>query len=211
MVGNRSVSTPSGDCAPLGGFTGWVIGRLLRKPVTWAVLVILVAGLGLGLYWFQPWKLFTDNEVRDTLPVVAAPAPAPLPTATPTPGATTAAPAGNRLLAAGRFITHEHDTSGDVQVVQLADGRRQLVLRALATSDGPDLRVWLSDQPVKEGTAGWRVFDDGQWVELGRLKGNRGDQVYDIPASADLATLRSVTIWCKRFAVSFGAASLTAA
>ena len=66
------------------------------------------------------------------------------------------------------------------------DGRHQLELVNLDTSDGPDLRVWLSDQPVKAGTAGWRVFDDGRWVELGELKGNKGNQVYDIPADADL-------------------------
>jgi hypothetical protein len=120
-------------------------------------------------------------------------------------------PGGNLLLAAGSFVTHEHDTSGDVQLVQLADGRRQLVLRGLATSDGPDLRVWLTDQPVRQGTGGWRVFDDGKWIELGRLKGNRGDQVYDVPAGVDLAGFRSVSIWCRRFAVSFGAAELRAA
>jgi hypothetical protein len=184
-----------------------VIGRLLRKPLTWAVLVVLAIGFGFGLYWFQPWKLFTDNEVRETLPAVAAQDQA---AADQPAGGDAPQPAGNRLLASGRFITHEHDTSGDVQVVRLADGRRQLVLRNLATSDGPDLRVWLTDQEVRKGTAGWRVFDDGKYVELGRLKGNRGDQVYDIPAGVDLADFRSVSIWCKRFAVSFGAAELQA-
>jgi hypothetical protein len=108
----------------------------------------------------------------------------------------------------GTFITHEHDTSGEVRVVRHPDGTRQLELVDLDTSDGPDLRVWLSDQPVKEGTAGWRVFDDGRYVELGELKGNKGNQVYEIPAGTDLTTLRSVSIWCKRFAVSFGAAAL---
>jgi hypothetical protein len=68
--------------------------------------------------------------------------------------------------------------------------------------------VWLTDQEVKEGSAGWRVFDDGEWSELGRLKGNRGDQVYRVPASIDVDDYRSISIWCKRFAVSFGAAAL---
>ena len=61
---------------------------------------------------------------------------------------------------------------------------------------------------MREGSAGWRVFDDGKWVELGRLKGNRGDQVYRLPADLDPAGFRSLSIWCKRFAVSFGAAAL---
>ena len=90
---------------------------------------------------------------------------------------------------------------------------QECLSRAIAGADtfrpDSDLRVWLSDQPVKPGTAGWKVFDDGRWVELGRLKGNKGNQVYDVPRDADLKALRSVTIWCKRFAVSFGAAALT--
>jgi hypothetical protein len=103
---------------------------------------------------------------------------------------------------------HEHETTGTARIVRNADGSHRLELVALDTSNGPDLRVWLSDQPVKEGTAGWRVFDDGQWLELGRLKGNKGDQAYAIPAGTDLDKLGSLSIWCKRFAVSFGAATL---
>ncbi|MFD6565796.1 DM13 domain-containing protein [Micromonospora profundi] len=118
--------------------------------------------------------------------------------------------AGNRLLLAGEFIDHEHDTSGTVQLVELADGRRQLVLRDLDTSNGPDLFVRLSDQRVVRGTAGWDAFSEGRFVDVARLKGNRGDQVYDIDPSVDLDGLTSVSVWCKRFSVSFGAAALRA-
>ena len=106
-------------------------------------------------------------------------------------------------------MTHEHETTGSARIVRTADGSHQLELAGLATSDGPDLRVWLSDQSVRTGSAGWRVFDDGAHLELGRLKGNRGDQVYAIGRDVDLAGFRSVSIWCKRFSVSFGAAALT--
>jgi Electron transfer DM13 len=64
---------------------------------------------------------------------------------------------------------------------------------------------------VIEGTDGWRVFDDGAWADLGALKGNVGSQNYAIPADVDLAQLTSVSIWCDRFDVSFGAAALTLA
>lgn len=182
-----------------------------------------VAALGViaafGLYWFQPWKLFTDNTITDEVPVVAArPAASTAATATSaataTPAAadpTSAAPArrGNRLLATGTFVTHEHPTTGSAQLVELPDGRRQLVLLDLATSDGPDLRVWLTDRAVEPD--GWRVFDDGRHVELARLRGNRGNQVYDLPADIDVRDYRSVSIWCKRFAVSFGAAEFRTA
>lgn len=186
-----------------------MVGRLLRAPLTWLVIVVIGAGAAFGLYWFQPWRLFTTVEVREDLPQIAAPEPTRGATPEPTQGAADpTGPADNTLLAAGDFVTQEHDTSGAVQLVRRADGRVQLVIRDLDTSDGPDLRVWLTDQPVRESRAGWRVFDDGEWVELGRLKGNRGDQVYEVPAGTDLTDLRSVSIWCKRFSVSFGAAEL---
>jgi hypothetical protein len=174
----------------------------LRKPVTWVVLGLLVVLAGFGLYWFEPWRLFTNTTVDDAIS-----APTTIASAAAVPEQS--APVGPVIVLRGTFITHEHDTTGEARVVRHPDGRRQLELVNLDTSDGPDLRVWLSDQPVKEGTAGWRVFDDGAWVELGELKGNKGNQVYDIPAAADLETLRSVSIWCRRFSVSFGAAALS--
>jgi hypothetical protein len=48
-------------------------------------------------------------------------------------------------------------------------------------------------------------------VELGKLKGNQGDQNYDIPADLELDKYRAVTIWCRRFGVNFGTAPLTPA
>ncbi len=169
----------------------------MRKPLTWVVLAGLAVGVAFGLYWFAPWRLFTDTTVREALTA---------PSAAGTPAAASATAAV--VVASGAFVTHEHDTSGTARVVRLADGTHRLEIAGLDTSDGPDLRVWLTDQAVVAGRAGWQVFDDGRYVELGKLKGNKGDQVYAIPASADLGALRSVTIWCKRFSVSFGAAQL---
>jgi hypothetical protein len=183
---------------------------MMRKPLTWVLVAVLAVGVGFGLYWFAPWRLFTDTTVHETLT-----APETGVAANPTGGAASASGAGSApaavavVVARGSFVTHEHDTSGDVRVVRLPDGTHRLEIAGLDTSDGPDLRVWLTDQAVVAGKAGWQVFDDGRYVELGKLKGNKGDQVYAIPASADLTTLRSVTIWCKRFSVSFGAAQLT--
>ncbi|MGW3887665.1 DM13 domain-containing protein [Micromonospora chokoriensis] len=187
---------------------------ILRSPLARAGLAAAVVVAVVALYWFQPWKLFTDTYVDDALPpagptpVSSAPSSTPA-TATPSPVASATAAAADQVLAAGEFVTHEHDTTGNAEIRRLANGRHQLVIRDLNTSNGPDLRVWLTDQPVIRGTAGWKVFDDGKWVELARLKGNKGNQVYDLPASADPADFRSVSIWCKRFSVSFGAADLT--
>lgn len=175
---------------------------LLRKPVVWAGLAGIAVVAAVALALFQPRLLFVDKTVNDNDPAAVAPA---------TPGDDGGRPSPEpQVLAGGSFISHEHRTSGTVQVLRLADGTRILRIEDLDTSTGPDLRVWLSDQPVKEGTGGWFVFDDGEYVELGRLKGNEGSQNYPIPADADLSKLTSVTIWCKRFHVSFGAAALQA-
>ncbi|WP_117211880.1 DM13 domain-containing protein [Allorhizocola rhizosphaerae] len=155
-----------------------------RKVLLSGAIVVVILG-GFGLYWFQPWKLFTSSRIDET------------------------APAGATTVASGTLITHEHATSGRAELMSLPDGRHQLVLRDLATSDGPDLRIWLTDQPVVDGQAGWSLFDDGKWVELGRLKATHGTQVYDVPRGTDVVQFTSVTIWCRRFAVSFGAADLS--
>jgi hypothetical protein len=91
----------------------------------------------------------------------------------------------------------------------LADGSRSVRLEDLDTTSGPDLKVWITDAPVIESSDGWHVFDDGEYVDLGSLKANHGNQNYPLPNSVDLAELDSISIWCDRFNVSFGAAELT--
>ncbi|BCJ49282.1 hypothetical protein Asp14428_07570 [Actinoplanes sp. NBRC 14428] len=192
-----------------------MIRRLLRTPLSWLLLAVLGLAAAGGLYWFQPWRLFTDTTVAETLTQVpastppgaqASPGPPSAP-ATATPA--TSRPAAPAVVGQGSFVTHEHTTTGTARLIRNPDGSHQLELAGLSTSDGPDLRVWLSDQRVGTGSDAWHVFDDGRYLELGRLKGNRGDQVYPVPRSADLTALRSISIWCKRFSVSFGAAALT--
>ena len=112
------------------------------------------------------------------------------------------------MLARGGFISHDHDSTGMISVLRLPDGSRVLRLEDLRTSNGPLLKVWLSDTAVIEGVAGWRDFDDSRHVDLGGLKGNIGSSYYPIPADVDLAALPSVSIWCDRFDVSFVAATL---
>jgi hypothetical protein len=105
------------------------------------------------------------------------------------------AAAGARLEATGRFRSGEHETRGRVEVVRTPDGVRLLTLTRFATAPGPDLRVYLV--PGRTG-----VRDA---VDLGRLKGNKGDQQYVVPSSARGA---SVVVWCRAFSVAFGTAVL---
>ena len=188
-----------------------------RQPIV--VVPVLVVGalvFGVGMYLFQPWKIFVDETVVEDLPTAAAPSADPAEESGVGPAddrdsavdPPPAAPTEPVVLSSGTFISHEHATTGTVQIVQLPDGNRILRLENLDTSNGPDLKVWLTDAPVIEGTAGWGVFDDGNWVDLGALKGNKGSQNYEIPADVDLDGFSSVSIWCDRFNVSFGAAEL---
>ena len=112
------------------------------------------------------------------------------------------------VTAEGTFISHEHSTAGKARIITLEDGSRVLRLVGLDTDNGPDLKVWLAAAPVIEGRDGWFVFDDDEYLSLGALKGNTGNQNYPIPDDADISDLTSVTIWCERFSVSFGAAEL---
>jgi hypothetical protein len=192
---------------------------VLSRPAGVAVVVVVVVAAVVGLYWFQPWKIWQDETVQEALPGTsvgaspsggAAESPSAAPSG-PSASASPSTPAGPAKLASGELISHEHETSGTVRLLRLPDGSHTVRLENLDTSNGPDLHVWLTDAPVKEGRAGWHVFDDGAYVSLGKLKGNKGDQNYALPADIDPARYSSVTIWCDRFDVSFGAAELSRA
>ena len=181
----------------------------LRRPVVLIPVVLLgIAVITAGMLAFQPWRLFTNVTVDEALPTVSAPASA---SSSVEAAAEPAEPAEPATLATGEFISHEHGTAGTVRVLELPDGSRVLRIENLDTDNGPDLKVWLTDAPVIDGPSGWFVFDDGEYVDLGSLKGNKGSQNYAIPADVDLTDLTSVTIWCDRFSVSFGAAELVSA
>ncbi|WP_328452862.1 DM13 domain-containing protein [Amycolatopsis sp. NBC_00438] len=181
--------------------------RLLARPWLIGVLVAVLVAVAAGLYWFQPWQLWVDETVQETLPSGAPASQPPIPESTSSaPASQPAAPAE---VATGTLISHEHQTTGTVRVLRAADGSFLLRLEDLATSSGPDVHVWLTDAPVRPGKDGWDVFDDGKYLDAGKLKGNKGNQNYSLPAGTDLAGYTSVSLWCDRFNVSFGAAELT--
>jgi Electron transfer DM13 len=151
------------------------------------------------LLYFEPQALFIDKKVNEALPVAEVPA-------QPASSAGQAAPPpGPRNLASGDFRSVEHATSGQARVVELADGRRILRFEDFSTSNGPDVRVYLSAAPA---TSDGDRFDD-RYVELGDLKGNVGNQNYTIPPAVNLDRYPTAVVWCKRFSVAFGAAPLT--
>jgi hypothetical protein len=195
-----------------------------KKTLVVISLVSVPFVVAAGTY-FQPWKLFTDTRVEEALPKPTGTTVAPKDATTDETGekiAETEEPLSSsksatdstevvespEILAEGKFITHEHDTTGSVKILKYSDGTRILRIENLKTSNGPKLEVWLTDAPVIEGLDGWRVFDDGKFLNLGALKGNIGSQNYSIPSETNLDDYSSISIWCERFSVSFGAAAL---
>ena len=158
-----------------------------RKTLIYGLIVIAAVALWAA---FRPERLFVNAKVNEAMPASAA------------------ASMSEAVLASGAFHSVAHASKGNASVYQLSDGKRILRFTNFETSNGPDVHVYLvaandatDNETVKK--AGYR--------EIGLLKGNIGDQNYDIPADADLAKYRAVTIWCKRFSINFATAPLNPA
>jgi Electron transfer DM13 len=164
-----------------------------------ALAAVALAAAG-AIVWFQPQKLVIDERVDEAPPGVAAAGPGP----TGGDGRSRRPPV---TLAAGRFRSLGHDTSGRAAVLAVDGGRRFLRLDDLRTSNGPDLFVYLSTTAAD----GPRDRHDDGAVSLGRLKANQGNQNYEIDTGVRLDRYRSVVIWCRRFTYAFGAADLAPA
>jgi hypothetical protein len=112
-----------------------------------------------------------------------------------------------KVLEKGEFHNADKTGSGTATIYQLADGKRVLRLTKFSVDNGPDLHVRLIKADDAKNTASVAKTDH---VELGMLKGNKGDQNYDVPENVDLSKYKVVSIWCNRFSINFAAAPLTA-
>jgi len=112
-----------------------------------------------------------------------------------------------KALSTGRFHGKVHATEGRATIYRQADGKLLLRLTNFKTSNGPDVHVVLV--AFKEaGDDANSLKASTERVELGKLKGNEGDQNYEIPAGTDLSKFTAVSIYCERFNANFGAAPL---
>jgi len=112
-----------------------------------------------------------------------------------------------KTLFTGKFHGKVHATSGRATVYLEADGKLVLRLTNFKTSNGPDVHVILVATKDAGDDANF-LKNNTERVELGKLKGNEGDQNYEIPAGTDLAKFRTVSVYCERFNANFGAAPL---
>jgi hypothetical protein len=154
-----------------------------RKILTLAAIPMLVA-----IWWaFRPEKLFINQTVNEAAPAAIAAGPQPEYT--------------------GRLEANAHPTSGRATIYKSPDGKQYLRLSDFSTSNGPDVHVVLvhsGDQSLAQKL----VIGGFDTIELGSLKGNQGDQNYDLPPNADLNKYQAVAIYCERFHAIFGVARL---
>ena len=158
-------------------------------------IIIGVGNIALAVAWyaFRPELLFVNKTVSEDFPAGAQMA---------------SIEKGPMSITNGNFKSLAHETKGMVSIYQLADGKRTLRLTEFETSNGPDVHVYLTAAEVEKGSD---AIKTAGFIDLGSMKGNKGDQNYDIPADADLSKYKHVAIWCARFGVNFATASLAAA
>lgn len=153
-----------------------------RRTLKALAIGVLLLGTA-GWYWFRPERLFINRIVEE--------------------------PFRDRenavTLASGSFHGVTHETTGTATVYRLRSGKLSLRLDHFRTSNGPDVVVYLVGAPDANDAA---TVKRGTPILLGELKGNVGDQTYELPSDLDLTRYRSVTIWCRRFSVNFGTAPL---
>ncbi|MFQ5966218.1 MAG: DM13 domain-containing protein [Acidimicrobiia bacterium] len=192
-----------------------------RHPLLTALAVVVgLVGAAAAWYLFSP--LFISKTVIEEFPRAAMAAEIPdgmtaeeveeamLDAEGDSSEATEDMPGGVPIaLATGAFRDADdfHMGSGTATIYQLEDGSRVLRLENLDVTNGPDLHVILS--PVAEPQTREDVSASG-YVDLGGLKGNIGDQNYEIPTDVDVAQQMSVVIYCKPFHVIFSIAPLQA-
>ena len=158
---------------------------------TIAIIVILIIIVVLW-YLFRPEKLYISETVQEEFPITAQ--------------ETTGSKSSPVVLVTGNFHGVAHDGKGTATIYQLPDGKRVLRFTEFETSNGPDVQVYLvAAQDANDND----TVKQAGFVSLGSLKGNIGDQNYDVPADVDLSKYKAVTIWCQRFGVNLLNSSLS--
>jgi hypothetical protein len=157
-----------------------------RKMLIAGAAAVIVTG---GWYAFRPERLFIDQTVAETFETSATEEAAPV------------------AVLDGSFHAVSHESTGNATIYEVG-GVRTLRLTNFETSNGPDVRIYLVAAPDASDN---ETVTSAGFIDLGAMKGNVGDQNYEISADVDLNRYRAVTIWCRRFGVNFGTAPLAEA
>lgn len=90
-----------------------------------------------------------------------------------------------------------HNAEGLAKILILSTGSPILRLEDFKSTNGPDVHLYLSNNKQAN-----------DFIDLGRLKANIGNQNYQIPLDTDFNKYKYVLIWCQPFSVLFGSAQL---
>jgi len=147
------------------------------------IIGVIVAILALAIVWYLASPLFIDKEVSEGFPV---------------PGTNTPEMIVSNTLYQGEFKDADsfHKTEGNALIIS-DNNQNYLRLENFKTTNGPDLKVYLSNDLEAE-----------DYVSLGELKGNIGDQNYQLPDGIQAEDYQYTLIWCEQFSVLFGSAEL---
>ncbi|CAN0537534.1 unnamed protein product, partial [Scytosiphon promiscuus] len=152
-----------------------------------ALIILIVLGvLVIAWYLFRPEKLLISSKVNEEFPEV---------TETGNP----------KIIFEGNFKPVAHGAEGTATIYDMGEGNRVMRFTDFAVSNGPDVHVYLvaADDPMDSDTV-----KESEVYELGSIKGNIGNQNYELGPDIDLDKFKSVVIWCKRFGVNFAVAQL---
>ncbi len=151
-----------------------------------AALISGIVGFAAGnAFWYLASPLWIDVTVSESAPTQAS---------------------ATLLTGAFRDADSIHRGRGTVTILDAGNGRRIARLTDFQVTNGPDLEVWLV---AKQNIQSSGDVTASKYVSLGQLKGNIGDQNYEIPANVDIDDYESIVIWCEQFGVLFSAADLT--
>lgn len=185
----------------------------MTKTLKWIIGLIGLAFLSWLLFgFFGIQALFMDKVVDEPIPDISSIQTQPVASTTTTtsrdPIITTSS--SPRFVAEGAFQQGDstYTIKGKVAVTE-KDGVRTVSFTDFDVTNGPDLFVYIVSAADAQNATVKQAVGEKHFVNLGTLKGNRGNQTYTIPADVELNDQSIVTIWCRRFFRNFGAADLT--
>jgi hypothetical protein len=153
----------------------------------WMIAIPIIAIVAFAAWYaFRPERLVVNRQVDEPFPAGNADSP-------------------TQTLASGNFYGLLHPTEGSATIYRLANGNRILRLTNFKTSNGPDVHIYMVAADDARDNA---TVERAGFIDLGSIKGNIGNQNYELGPDVDLTKYRAVSVWCKRFSVNFGVAPL---
>jgi hypothetical protein len=151
------------------------------KKIIWVLVIII---LGVGVYYGRYFVV--DTEVNEAAPEIVN-----------QPQATTFTPKQGIFGEVDRI----HKGSGKATLLETNEGK-VIRFEDFQVTNGPDLYVWLTKNPNPTTD----IESLGEYIDLGRLKGNVGNQNYNV--SQNIEGYDTVVVWCKQFSQLFTYANL---